>query len=155
MTDVTALARRWRLDINLGTDAVPVWTLVPGITDVKPVISPTFEPSQDYAAAGWLGNTKTALAWSLEVRLWYRLNPTTLAANPAQEALRACALAFGDEGLAHVRWYDRSGVGEAHEGRALVTWAPEGGGPAALDSVAVTFTGDGAPVDIANPAGGA
>lgn len=155
MTDTTALARRNRLDINLGTAGAPVWTLVPGITDLRPVVTPTIEAAQDYAAAGWVGNTKTALAWSLEVRLWCRIDAAAHAVNPAQEALRVASLAFGDASYAHVRWYDRNGVGSAQEGRALVTWAAEGGGPAALDAVAVTLTGNGALAGVANPAGGA
>ncbi|WP_284291189.1 IPT/TIG domain-containing protein [Luteimicrobium album] len=53
-----------------------------------------------------------------------------------------------------MRWYERQGSdGEAYEGDALVQWAPNGGDPTGLNSVAITLLGQGAREPITNPTG--
>ncbi|MCX4672406.1 hypothetical protein OG453_38105 [Streptomyces sp. NBC_01381] len=72
--------------------------------------------------------------------------------NAAQEKLRLASESFGVASRVHVRYYDREGRDEAYEGRALVTWEPDGGAADDLDTVKVTLTGKGPRKKITNPA---
>ncbi|MDX3214573.1 hypothetical protein PV318_03305 [Streptomyces sp. ME02-6991-2B] len=154
MAEETALARRYRLEIDLGTDATPTWTLVPGVQEFTPKVDPTQQDSTDYEAGGWKRNTVTALAWSVEATLMHRYDPTAQVFNAAHEALKTAAKSFGAASKVHVRYYDRDGLPDAHEGYALVTWEPDGGSDEDLDSISLTLTGDGELLDIDNPGTG-
>ncbi|MGW2062806.1 phage tail tube protein [Streptomyces sp. NPDC001937] len=151
--DETALARRYRLEIDLGT-TTPAWTLVPGIQEFTPKVDPTQQDSTDYESGGWKRNTTTALQWSVEATLLHRYDPESKLFSPAQEALKTAAKKFGAESKVHVRYYDRDGLPDAHEGYALVTWEPDGGSDEDLESISLTLTGDGELLDIATPVTG-
>ncbi|MFE6689641.1 phage tail tube protein [Streptomyces sp. NPDC057743] len=148
---VTALARRYRLELDMGKDGTPAWTLVPGITEFTPKIEPTQQDVTTYDAEGWSEQAVTMLAWSVEVTLAHRAHPTTGVFNAAQEALRRASMSFGAASYVRVRYYDRNGAPDAQEGTALVTWEPEGGGPDEVDTIKVTLTGSGPLTEIPNP----
>ncbi|WKX70050.1 phage tail tube protein [Streptomyces sp. XD-27] len=149
---VTALARRYRLELDMGTEHAPRWTLVPGITEFTPKIEPTQQDVSTYDTEGWVEQAVTMLAWSIEATIAHRAHPKTGAFNAAQEALRKASMRFGAESYVRVRYYDRNGADDAYEGTALVTWEPEGGGPDEVDTIEVTLTGSGALTPICNPA---
>lgn len=153
MADISALARRYRLEINLGTVAVPVWTLVPGVREFKPGIDGKIEDSSDYESGGWNGNTKPAQEWKLEVKVNHKADSVTGAINAAHAALELASRSFGAASYVAVRYYDRSGNTDAWSGSALVTWGPDGGSHENLDTVTVTLTGDGLLTQIASPIG--
>ncbi|MEU6535507.1 hypothetical protein [Streptomyces sp. NPDC047000] len=151
-TPVTALARRWALQIDMsaakdGSD----WQTVIGVTEFNPAAEPNIEDSSDYDGGGWAGNTKTGQSWELGVTINRRINDQTKVYHVTHEAFRAAAYAFGSASQVHVRYYDRDGLPEAYEGTALVTWAPSGGEYTALDQVEMTLTGDGPLLLITNP----
>jgi hypothetical protein len=151
-TPTNALARRWKLDIDLsaakdGSD----WQNVIGITEFTQSAEPNIEDSSDYDSEGWAGNTKTGQAWELGVTINRRINDQVKVYHPTHEALRTAAYAFGSASEVHVRYYDRNGLPEAYEGTAIVTWAPSGGAYTALDQVEVTLTGNGPLTPITNP----
>ncbi|MFC8267818.1 phage tail tube protein [Streptomyces cinereoruber] len=151
-TPETALARRWRLEIDMsaakdGSD----WQLVPGVTEFTPASEPNFEDSSDYDSEGWAGNTKTGQSWELGVTINRRINDQVKVYHPTHEALRLAHYGWGSASKVHVRYFDRSGLPEAYEGTALVNWAPSGGETTALDQVEITLTGDGKLLLIANP----
>ncbi|KUF19589.1 phage tail tube protein [Streptomyces silvensis] len=148
----TALARRYRLELNTGTEAAPVWALVPGVQEFAPKVEPTQQKSTTYDDEGWADSTVTELAWSIETKLAHRCHPTTRAFNAAQERLRLASENFGSASRVHIRYYDREGRPEAYEGFALVTWEPDGGAADDLDTVKVTLTGKGPRRTITNPA---
>ncbi|MFJ2292094.1 phage tail tube protein [Streptomyces sp. NPDC087894] len=150
-TPTTALARRWALDLNLGTDDVPDWQRVIGVTDFSPAAEPNIEDSSDYDSDGWAGNTKTGQSWELGVTINRRINDSVKTYHPTHEAFRLASFAYGSASLAHIRYMDRNGLPEAYEGKALVTWAPSGGEYTALDQVEMTLTGDGPLTPITNP----
>jgi hypothetical protein len=55
--------------------------------------------------------------------------------------LRLASMAIdADEGVVHMRWFDKNGSVEAYEGYGLITWAPDGGGMADLERVSITVT---------------
>ncbi|MEU4178202.1 hypothetical protein [Streptomyces sp. NPDC026589] len=149
--DVVALARRWRIEVNVGSAAVPDWKVCPGITSFQPAAEPNIEDSSDYDSDGWAGNTKTGQSWELSLTINRRITETAKTYNPVHEELRLASYAYGEASRVHVRYMDRRGLPEAYEGRALVTWAPSGGEYTALDQVEVTLTGDGPLLPIDNP----
>ncbi|TGB03303.1 hypothetical protein E2651_25365 [Streptomyces sp. MZ04] len=148
----TALARRYRLELNTGTDTTSVWMLVPGVQEFAPKVEPTQQKSTTYDDEGWADSTVTELAWSIEAKLAHRCHPTTGVFNAAQEKLRLASETFGVASRVHVRYYDREGRDEAYEGYALATWEPDGGAADDLDTVKVTLTGKGPRKKITNPA---
>ncbi|MFD7103113.1 phage tail tube protein [Streptomyces celluloflavus] len=149
---VTALARRYRLELDMGTNNAPTWTLVPGVTEFTPKVEPTQQDVTTYDAEGWSEQAVTMLAWSVETTIAHRAHPTTGAFNAAQEFLRKASMSFGAASYVTVRYYDRNGADDAQQGTALVTWEPAGGGPDEVDTVKITLTGSGPLAPIANPA---
>ena len=147
---VSYLARKWRVDVNTGTAGSPTWIQVKGVTNLTPGLSATTQDSSDYDSDGWGSDEKTMLKWSLGISL-LRKGADEATPDPGQEALREKADQFGDDGMAHVRWYDRNGGPEAYEGYANVSWEPGGGGTGDLEPVTVNLTGKGARTAITNP----
>ena len=150
-TEVTALARRWACDLNMGTDEVPDWQRIMGITELSPSAEPNIEDSSDYEGDGWTCSTKTGQAWELALTINRKINDQALTYHPTHEALRLAAYSEGSASRVHIRRYDRNGLPEAYEGYAVVTWAESGGEHTALDQVEVTLTGDGKLELIDNP----
>jgi hypothetical protein len=152
-TPVTALARRWALQIDMSAAKDGSnWQSVIGITEFNPSAEPNIEDSSSYDSGGWAENTKTGQAWELGVTINRKINDLTKVYHVTHEAFRAASLAFGSDSEVHVRWYDRNGLPEAYEGTAIVTWAPSGGEYTALDQVEMTLTGTGQLLLITNPA---
>ncbi|MFS0695131.1 phage tail tube protein [Streptomyces nitrosporeus] len=149
--DVAALARRWRIELDLGASGTPDWKVCPGVTAFDPEAEPNIEDSSDYDSDGWAGNTKTGQSWALNITINRRINDQAKTYNAVHEAIRLASFAYGSASRVHVRYMDRDGLPEAYEGRALVTWKPSGGEYTALDQVEVTLTGDGPLLPIDNP----
>jgi hypothetical protein len=147
---VTALARRFAVEVDLNPTGVADWQPLPGVEDFKPAHTPRREDDEDYDDDGAMRRAVTGSEWNNEIKLIHRAGPDGVTFNPVQEHLRIKAEA--DDALtgeAHVRWFDRSGVGEAWEGRCLVDWTPDGG--KGRDTVTVRLLGQGKRVAIANP----
>ncbi|AZM46566.1 hypothetical protein DMB38_12750 [Streptomyces sp. WAC 06738] len=147
----TALARRWRLEINMGTAEAPSWALCPGVTEFQWTAEPNIEDSTSYDTDGWTENTKTAQAWEVSTTFNRKHTPDDTAYSPVHEKIRTAFFAYGDDSKVHLRFMDRNGLPEAYEGKALVNWAPSGGEYTALDQVEATFTGTGPLTPITNP----
>ncbi|MFJ8224964.1 phage tail tube protein [Streptomyces griseus] len=151
-TPETALARRWRWQLNMGTAEAPEWTTVMGVTDFKPPMpDPNIEDSSDYESEGWNGNTKTAQSWELTTTLNRKVNDQVKTYHPTHEALRLAAFGWGSASKVHSRWFDREGYAEAYEGIGIVKWEESGGEHTALGQVEITITGDGKITPITNP----
>lgn len=147
-TEITSLARKFQVQVDQAYQSnggvTPSWVTVYGIQDLKPAIAATLQPDSDYETNGWESQTKTGLAWSLDLKLLRRYNsgdPTTY--DPGQEVIRAAHDQFGSVGVVNLRWYDRNGGPEAYLGLAEVSWAPDGGDNKTLETVSVTLTGKG------------
>lgn len=149
----STLSRKWVFEVNTGTVGAPVWTLVKGLANLTVTESePNLEDDNVYEDAGYTGQTKTALSWSLEATVMRRTLPTDVTSyDVGQEKLRTLARTLGPTGVAHVRVYDRDGGPEAFTGFGEVTWAPQGGSPTDLEQVDITITGKGANTQITNP----
>lgn len=150
--DVSALARKWAIDIDTSATLTPTWTRLMGVTEFKPTADPNLEDDSTYDSEGWGSSTKTALTWKNEIKVVRRHDPTDETDyDPAQEALREMAELFGADGVAHIRWYDREGGPEAYTGYAEVSWVPDGGPHTALETVVITLDGKGKRTAISNP----
>ncbi|MFI7315141.1 phage tail tube protein [Streptomyces hygroscopicus] len=150
-TPVTALARRWRLEVNMGNSTTPDWQLCPAITDFQWSAEPNVEDSSTYDDDGWAGNTKTGQAFEVTATFNRKTSADSTVYHPVHEKLRAVAFGWGDESEVGVRWMDRNGLPEAYQGSVLVQWAPSGGAATDLDQVEVTLTGNGPLAQIDNP----
>ncbi|MEV0445859.1 hypothetical protein AB0I84_12850 [Streptomyces spectabilis] len=150
-TEETALARRWRLEINVGSVATPDWQLCPAVVEFQPEFEPNHEDSGTYDDEGWDDNDKTGMGWTVTVKFNRKKSADSTVYHPVHEKLRLAAFAWGAAAKIPIRWMDRDGLPEAYQGRALVTWAPEGGEKNDLDQVEVTLTGAGPLTPITNP----
>lgn len=149
---VSTLARKWRLDVNTGTVAAPVWTKVRAIGELKATVESNMEDDSDYDSDGWGSETKTQQSWSLETKILRKVGVTSNNYDPGQEALRAASDQFGSAGTPQVRWYTDDGGPEAYSGFASVSWEPEGGEAKDLETVTVKLSGNGKRTVITNPA---
>jgi hypothetical protein len=154
MVEVTALARRYKWEVNTGTFDVPVWSHVPGVVEFKLPVEPNNESDSDYDSDGWLGNTKTAQEWSLEAKVSHKMDPAGNEINSVHAFLKAASLAFDGDDIVHMRYFDRRGLADAWEGYGLIQWEPEGGETTGLDQVTITVAASSyspALVPITNP----
>ena len=150
------LNRKYYLDVNTGTYAVPTWVPVNGMTDFVAKVDPALADDSDFYS-GWKSQAKTALGWNITTKLVRKVTVASATAyDPGQEALRTASLAFGNTGIVDVRFYEVTTSGpkvEAYRGYAEVTWASDGGAMDALDTVSVTLTGRGELSAITHPDG--
>jgi hypothetical protein len=160
--DRTALAastinRKWFVNVNTGTYAIPVWTAVNGIMEFKGAKETTLQDDSDMDNGGWKSSTATALSWSLEFKV--KRAPTVAvgtAYDTGQEALRTYSDLEGTANKADVQFFEVTASGpiaEAYRGYAVVSWSPDGGGMDAADTVTITLTGIGARTPITHPDG--
>lgn len=152
----TALARRFRLDANVGTELAPDWQWFPGIVEFKPSNEANLEDDNDYDGDGALGVTKTAQKWSLEVKFSRKILNASGQLNPVHAYVEERSELFPPESIVHLRWFDRKGILPGKEGFSEVEWEPEGGEATDLDQVTATFTASAASpqlLTIPNPLG--
>lgn len=154
--ETTALARRWRVDVNTGTNATPVWTQVLGVTEMSPPkVEPVIQTSSDYEDAGWEGNEVTGHKWSAEITVRRKQSPTG-AYDAGQEALRGKKLLAGADATISVRIYERAGGSgtEAYQGTAVVGWEDDKGKGEDTAAATISLTGTGPLEAITNPVTG-
>lgn len=147
----------WYLDVDTaGSVDAPVWIPVHGMMEFKPALEPTLQDDSDYDSGGFQSSTKTAEKWSVETKLARKVTEADGTVYDAgQEFLRSKA--FGKLGPANsvrIRYYEMTEDGprvEAYEGKAAVSWSPEGGKMEDLNLVSVTLTGQGRLSQIEHP----
>lgn len=149
--DATALARKFKVDVNTGSFAVPVWTSLKAITEWSPKIDPVYQEAGTYDDDGQEVSDKTGLKASAEVT-FLRRKAGAGTYDPAQESIRAKLMLYGDDGKVELRWYDRDGGDEAFQCRFYPAWERANSGRVDLDAAKVTFTQAGICEAIANPA---
>lgn len=152
----TMLARRLRVDIDTATYPASTYAQLMGIQELKPVDELRTESDEAYEDDGAGRENVTGYSWRLEVKILHSTNAAGTSLDPVHAFLYSKFLAAKQNvrlGEFGVRWYDRSGLGDAHEGRAYVkSWAPDGGGGGAQDTVSIVIQGQG-PLDaeVTNP----
>lgn len=151
-TPVTALARRWRLEVDMSSaqDGTS-FTLCPAVTDFTWEAPLNLEDSGTYDDEGWDGNTKTGQGWTVTATFNRKAAADSTAYNAVHEKIRAAFFGSGIDSEVLIRWMNRDGLPEAYQGSAIPEWKPSGGDKNALDQVEVTFTGNGPLSLITNP----
>lgn len=87
------LAREFDLEVNTGTDAVPVQTRIGGITNISPGQSAQRTDDSDFDTDGWEAHTVVMRGKTLSVELLYKEDG---ASSGAMDAGQAALLALGD-----------------------------------------------------------
>lgn len=151
------LNRKWRVDVNAGTFASPVWLPFHGMSEFTPSTEADTQDTSDFDSEGWKSETVTALAWGLETKIGRKVKANNPAAyDDAQELVRLAATQIGEGNVIDIRYYEYTGVGrptvEAYRGFVGVQWSDDGGDMTATSTVTVTMTGQGARAPITHPA---
>lgn len=151
----STLNRKWYLDVNTGSESVPVWTGVFGITEFKASVEGSLQDDSDFDSAGWKSQVNTANTWKIEgkVRRGLKASDPTVY-DPGQEVLRLAAANTGEANIVQIRYYEMGDAQvEAYSGKVAVTWAEDGGNMEAVSTVSFTLNGRGARNIITHPAG--
>jgi hypothetical protein len=150
---ITDLARRYRVDVNMGTFASPDWQQLYGIEKIKPVFTPTRKSDDTVDDAGADRLLVTGYKWGLELDLKHRTASDGVTWNAVQEKLRAASEATSTTAAeVQIRYYDRSGrSGDNASGWVTVDWDPKGGGNQDDDLVTVKLNGQGPKTALTNP----
>src|SRR5574337_1021707 len=94
MTNTTALARKFRVDVTSDLTLSAGWLELIGIYDLKPSVDPNMVETSAYDTDGWDSFEITGNAWSLTSSFWRRKSAGVYPA--AQELLRGCVGQDGD-----------------------------------------------------------
>lgn len=158
-TRVTDLARRYRLDVDMGTYPTVNYQQLIGIAAAKLIEELRTVDDETYDDSGAMREEVTGYQWRIEGRLKNSLNAAGTSRNAVHAFLRAKFDALKAPG-AHaaqnefgVRWYDRNGIaGEAYEGRVYVKVWSTNDDKGASDEITFTLFGQGPISAITNPA---
>jgi hypothetical protein len=149
--EVTALARKFAVQVTADTTLTSGWIPLNGITDLDPEIKANLEDSTAYDTDGWSTSEPTLMSWTLAATFFRRMTANVY--DPGQELVRACQGQFGAAARIGVQWYDRNGGPEAYSGVAVVDWKRSNTAVKDLEEAVATFTGTDVPLNmnIANP----
>lgn len=153
--------RQWYLDVDTASSLVtPTWVGVFGVMELKPGLDPTKQDDSDFDSKGFQSKTKTAEAWSVELKVGRKVQVADgTQYDVGQEFLRTKSFGkMGPDNSVHIRYYEMQDNGprvEAYEGWASVGWSPDGGKMEDLNLVSVTLDGQGQLNLITHPATGA
>lgn len=148
----TALARRFILEINMDDDDTPDWGAVYGMTAFMYKITPNIEDDADYDGEGWGDANKTGQDWEVTASFKRKQDPDNTSFSPVHERIRQHSVGYGDANKTRLRFYDRNGLPEAYQGKAVPTWEPQNDEARDQDIVEVTWAGSGPLTAITNPA---
>ncbi|TCO64388.1 phage tail tube protein [Actinocrispum wychmicini] len=154
MTLRSLLAKDWVLEVDTRAPGAtaPAWTRVNGLTSLS---ESTDDNTEDDVTDddGWGSSVVTQRTWSIEAEGRRKRTETTVfTPDPGQEAIRKAGRVVGFGANIRVRWYRRDGAPDAQEGTATVSGFTKGGSRTDLEPFNFALNGQGAPVDIPNPA---
>ena len=143
--------RKWFLDVKIGE----AWVGVFGITEFKDVLEGSLQDDSDFDSS-WLSETNTANRWKIEGKVARKtLESDPTAYDPGQERIRLAAEKTGVENVVPCRWYEMEPGGprvESYEGKAAVTWSPDGGSTEATSTASFVLSGRGERKSVEHPA---
>lgn len=143
MAEGTALARRFRLDINIGTEAVPNFLELKGLNEFNGgPISPITQADMHYDSDGWKGYVKTAQEYLIEGNVSVKRDRTTKLLNTVHQFLEDASKAFDGDEVVQFRFYDRGGQQMGGQGWGIVTWTADGGDAEQKGTVAFSLMPD-------------
>lgn len=142
VTPEPMLARLYDLAINTGTEAVPVWTDITGITGITPGQTSTKTDDTDFDTDGWAAGTVVERGKSLSVAMNYK-EASDGSQDPGQEALLALGEATGPSAKGHFKYVSPGDNGHTFRGTVDVAWP--GGEKSANATLTAEITLDGKP----------
>ena len=151
------LNRKWYIDVNDGTHAVPDWVGVFGVTEFTPFTNATKQDDSDFDGNGYKSSAVTALEWGVNLKVSRKTQVADATSYDAgQEILRAAAYEMLGDNRVEIRFYEYKGEAggpevEAYQGYAGVEWNPDGGGMDALSTVSIVLSGQGELEAITHP----
>ena len=150
MARVKILARHLIGELNTGTDALPVWTPIGGLTSQTFDTSKTDVEDTDFDSDGWAEHKVAQRAASIKLEGFYKEDPATGDRDAGQEALLALADAVGYDSLKPYRVTTPGGNTTVYQVSAKVN-APAGGGLNDNAKFDAELTVSGKPVYTAAP----
>lgn len=135
----------WRVDVNTGTEAVPVWTQVKGIRSPALAIDSTKQDTSTYDSNGWGSDGTTQKKWKLTIE---GLEGYTgeFVRDPGQVTLKAKGRLLGADSEVEVRFY-RADPDEGYTGTAEADWKGTGGPVTDYTPFNIDLTGQGELLD--------
>lgn len=149
------LAKDWALEVDTRASGAtaPQWTRVNGLTSFTETTDDNSEDDAAFEDDGWGSSTITQRTWSIEAEgRRKRTDAQAFTPDPGQEAIRKAGRVVGFAANIAVRWYRRDGSPDAYQGVATVSGFTKGGSVTDLEPFNFTLNGQGAPVEITNPA---
>ena len=148
----STLARDWALQVNTGTESVPKWVFVRGLSQFAPQSTPTMQDDSDIDNEGYKSQIATAieLTFQGEGKRKGQKAEGKFTQDPGQAALREKGRKMGLDNVIPARCWRTDGVQEAYESHFSVQWEDQAGGNEDLDSFTFTMMSRGKPVEI-NP----
>lgn len=149
---VTALARKFGVQVTADLTLASGWVSLNGITDLDPEIAANLEDASAYDTNGWSTSEITMQSWTLSATV-FRRNDGSNNYDAGQELVRSAVGQFGTSARVGVRWFDKNGGPEAYSGVAVVSWKRSNTGVKNLEQAQMTFTGTDIPLNlnISNP----
>lgn len=140
------LARQFRMEINTGTVALPVWVHIGGITNISPGQDSQKTDDGDFDSNGRAKHSVAERGDSFQIDMNYLEDEAGLR-DPGQQALLDVARLIGNAGKAGYRYIFPNGE-DAVQFRASADMALPGGGKTDNASQSVTLTVDGDITDV-------
>jgi hypothetical protein len=103
MPPVKILARSLLIELNTGTDALPVWTPIGGVNSLTFDSDKTDVDETDFDSDGWAEHSVAQRGRKIALQGFYKEDPATGDQDPGQEALIALSDAVGPDSLKPLR----------------------------------------------------
>lgn len=152
MSNTTALARKYKLQVTTDLTLTTGWVNVNGLLDFNDPFSPNVVDVTDYDTSGYGSSEITVQGYVLSGTVRHLVNSNVY--DPGQELLRLARGQFSTAARLGVRWFDRFGGPEANSGVALLTqWQRATTGTKDAENMQFALTGTDVPpnLNITNP----
>jgi hypothetical protein len=138
------IARFNRILVNIGSEDVPNYTLVKGLSKIEMPFSETEVDVSDFDSGGWDDSLTTHRGWTVNLEGFdgYTGPDSAQIDDPGQAFLKAKGLLSGPEAYTQVQFY-RADNNKGYQGRVSVNYAGPGGGVKDAEPFKCTLKGSG------------
>ena len=147
MPKVKVLARNWLIEINNGTDVVPEWVRIGGITSFTLSNDKEDTDTTDFDSGGYGDHIVAGRSFEISFEGFFLEDPTDATRDPGQQAVENLADKIGYESLGQFRMTSPSGLAKVYRGSVGV--GDVGGGVTDATSWGATVTVAGRPTELA------
>lgn len=122
------ITRKWKIEVNTGTDVSPVWTQVKGLNKVELTIDGNKVDVSDFDSDGWDDVLTTHRSWAMGIEgtEGYTGPDNAQVDDPGQAHLKTKGLLTGSEAYTDIRFY-RTDNNKGYTGRANTDYKGAGG----------------------------